>query len=112
MEFMYKLKLINRLLDDSAWTDKDEEIVSIHFKTLQNLTENGIVILAGRTIRKDPSDFGIVILETESEDEAREHMKKDPAVKQGIMTAELYPFNVALVRSNTLKSVDKDKNLP
>jgi hypothetical protein len=31
-----------------------------------------------------------------SEQEARELMNGDPAVKQGVMKAELFPFNVAL----------------
>lgn len=44
----------------------------------------------------DSTGFGIVILEVDSEEEAIEHMKNDPAVKEGIMKAKLFPYRVAL----------------
>ncbi len=98
MEFLYTLKLIPRLQKGDTWTKEDESIVATHFNNLKKLTEEGIVVLAGRTIREDPSDFGIVILETETEQEARDYMDDDPAVKKGIMIAKLYPFRVALIK--------------
>lgn len=98
MEFLYTLKLISRLQKIDAWTEEDESIVATHFNNLKKLTEEGIVVLAGRTVREDPSDFGIVILETDTEQTARDYMNNDPAVKRGIMTAKLYPFRVALIK--------------
>ncbi len=98
MEFLYTLKLVPRLQQNDAWTEQDESIVATHFNTLKKLTEEGIVILAGRTVREAPSDFGIVILETDTEEQAIHYMNNDPGVKQGIMTAELYPFRVALIK--------------
>jgi uncharacterized protein YciI len=97
MEFLYTLKLISRLQKVDAWTKEDETIVATHFNNLKKLTEEGIVVLAGRTLREDPGDFGIVILDVEDEEEARKLMETDPAVEQGIMTAKLYPFRVALI---------------
>jgi len=38
-------------------------------------------------------------LEAESETEARYLMENDPAVKNGIMTAELHPYRIALMRT-------------
>ena len=46
----------------------------------------------------DPSGMGIVILEVDSEEEARVLMENDPAVKEGIMEAQLFPYRVALIR--------------
>ena len=61
--------------------------------------KEGRVILAGRTLNEsDPSQFGVVIFEAESEDEARKVMEADDAVKEQIMTAQLFPFSVALIR--------------
>jgi uncharacterized protein len=94
-QFLYKLQLIPKLLDENNWTDKENTIVSTHFSYLQNLLKENKVIMAGRTLNYDP--FGIVILEVESLEEADQIMKNDPAVKEGIMTAELFPFRVALV---------------
>ena len=42
--------------------------------------------------------FGIVILEVNSEEEAIALMEDDPAVKEGIMTATIFPYRVALLR--------------
>jgi len=48
----------------------------------------------------DSSGFGIVILEVDSEEEAYDLMNNDPAVKEGIMEATLYPYRVALLRDS------------
>ncbi len=69
-----------------------------HFHRLQELHRQGKLILAGRTLNEDETTFRIVILEVESEAEARNLMETDPAVVKGIMTAELYPYRVALIR--------------
>lgn len=97
-QFIYVLKLIPILLNEENWRSKQEEIVSIHFKVLQELHKEGKLILAGRTLNMDEKTFGIVILEVESELEAQTIMKNDPAVAEGIMTAELFPYRVALIK--------------
>lgn len=96
LQFVYFLKLVPRLLDENAWTDEDSRIVERHFVRLKKLTKEGTVILAGRTLDADPK--GIVILEAGSEEEARSLMEADPTVAEGIMTAELFPYSVALLR--------------
>jgi len=40
-----------------------------------------------------------VILEVESKEEALAIMNDDPAVAAGVMTAELFPYHVALIRT-------------
>ncbi|HHW26825.1 MAG TPA: hypothetical protein GXX23_05750 [Firmicutes bacterium] len=96
LQFIYFLRLVPRLLDESAWTEEDSQIVERHFLRLQKLTKEGTVILAGRTLDADPK--GIVILEASSEEEARSLMEADPTVAEGIMTAELFPYSVALMK--------------
>lgn len=98
-QFVYVLKLVPRLLDEKAWTKQDGEIVGRHFRRLQRLHKEGRVILAGRTLNEsDPSQFGVVIFEADSEEDARHFMSEDDAVKEKIMTAQLFPFSVALIR--------------
>lgn len=98
-QFVYVLKLTPRLLNAKNWTEKDEQIVGRHFRRLQQMHKEGRVILTGRTLNEsDPSQFGVVIFEAESEDEARKVMEADDAVKEQIMTAQLFPFSVALIR--------------
>lgn len=97
-QFIYVLKLIPYLLDETKWTEREEDIVSRHFSELQKLHKEGKLILAGRTLNMDEKTFGIVILEVESEEEARNLMNNDPAISEGIMNAELFPYRIALIK--------------
>jgi uncharacterized protein len=81
-------------------TPEEDQIISQHFAYLKDLTDAGVVYLAGRTLNIDPSSFGIVILTASSEQEACQIMQNDPAVKQQVMRAELYPFRIALSATN------------
>lgn len=97
-QFIYVLKLIPSLLDLENWTAREEKIVDRHFTKLQELLEEGKLVLAGKTLDLDEKTFGIDILEVESEDEAVMIMKNDPAVTEGIMKAELFPYKIALMK--------------
>ena len=97
-EFIYVLKLRTDLLSEDAWTDKEEKIVGAHFNRLKRDTEAGKVFLAGRTLNPDSTQFGIVIFTDESWDSAMKYMQTDPSVQEGIMTATLYPYRIALMK--------------
>ena len=49
--------------------------------------------MAGRV---EDARFGICLLKVESEQQAQEVMKNDPAVLEGVFKAELLPFMLAL----------------
>lgn len=98
-QFLYILKLIPELLNPKNWTEKEEDIINRHFERLQKLLKDGNLILAGKTAGIDEKTIGLVILEVSSEAEARDIMNTDPTVAEGIMTAELFPYNVALMRN-------------
>jgi uncharacterized protein YciI len=76
---------------------EEEGIVEGHFKYLQAKLQKGELYLAGRTLNEEP--FGIAIFQAESQEAAREFMGNDPAVKQHVMTAKLYPYAIALMGS-------------
>jgi uncharacterized protein len=95
-QYIYQLKLIPNLLEESNWSDRENSIVGEHFQQLKMLRDEGTVKLAGRTLTMDEDGFGIVIIEAESDSDARNLMENDPAVKKGIMTATLFPFHIAL----------------
>jgi uncharacterized protein len=97
-QFLYKLTLVEKLTNDKNWTDKENAVVGRHFSYLQKMQDDRKLILAGKTKGLDADTFGIVIFEAESEEEALSLMNGDPAVKEGIMTAELFPYQVALVQ--------------
>lgn len=97
-QYIYVLRLVPRLHDPKAWTERDNNAVAEHFKRLQEATAQGTVILAGRTSEPPDKTFGIVIFEAPSETAAGEFMRTDPTVVAGVMTATLHPYSVALLR--------------
>jgi uncharacterized protein YciI len=96
-EYMYTIKPTRLEMLTSGPTEVESQIVSQHFEYLKRLCEEGIVILAGRTLNTDPSTFGIVIFKAQDEQEAQKVVDADPAVENGVMDAKLYPYRVALL---------------
>ena len=97
-EWLYYLKPTRLGMVTEGATSEEAEIVGRHFAYLKDLTEKGVMILMGRTQNNDDATFGIAIFEAEDEAAARKIMENDPAVKNGVMTATLYPYKVALMR--------------
>ncbi len=96
MQFLYRLTPVRIEMVTVGPTAEEQAIVSEHFSRLEALTEQGVVLLFGRTQDNSPRTFGIVIFQAESDDQAREIMNSDPAVQRSIMRAELFPFRIAL----------------
>ncbi|HPR63170.1 MAG TPA: YciI family protein [Thermoanaerobaculia bacterium] len=82
-------------LDESAWTESQIQTVEQHVTYLKSLQAAGLLILAGRT--QDAESMGLVLLNVETEEEARSIMEGDPAVKSGLFLARLHPYRVALM---------------
>lgn len=84
-------------------TEFESRIISEHFNYLKRLTEIGVVILAGRTQNTDYSNFGIVLLRAETIEAAREIMLNDPAIKNNVFRADLYPYKTSLFNPDNAK---------
>ena len=95
--YIYVLNLTRPAMVSEGPTPEELKTTHAHFNYLRDLANKGTVLHAGRTQPMGAKTFGIVILEAESEAEARQIMTEDPAVKNGIMTAELFPYRIALV---------------
>ncbi len=95
-EFIYRLKVTRLELLSEGPTPGEQDCVSRHFAYLQDQARRGTVLLAGRILVAGRRSFGIVILRAESEEEAARIMRGDPAVQEGVMRAELFPFRIAL----------------
>ncbi|MFX0029989.1 MAG: YciI family protein [Candidatus Hermodarchaeota archaeon] len=78
--------------------EEEEKIMSDHFEYLKSLLKQKKLFLAGPTlIPEEP--FGLIILETETEEEAKELIKADPSVKAGIQKiADFRPIRLSLTR--------------
>ena len=94
--FVYVLKLV-RPESLGRMSPQEEALVDEHFEYLKKAMSEGKLVLAGRCTN---GEFGIVIFRAESEKQANEFMKNDPAVKEGFMTAEMHPFHIALIEKN------------
>ncbi len=75
-------------------TEQEDAIVTEHFAYLRQALANGKLVLAGRST--DKNTIGLVIFDAPDEAAARAFMEFDPAVRRGVMLAELKPFRVAL----------------
>ena len=94
-QFVYIYKPIKENFNQAA-TEEENKIISEHFLYLKNLLEKKILILAGPELN---AKFGIAVLETNTEAEARKIMENDPAIINKVFTAELFPFRVSLLRN-------------
>lgn len=90
--FIYVLRLVKPESFDNM-SPEDEKIINEHFERLKKGLDKGTLILAGPCL---DGAFGIVIFRAKSLTEAETFMNNDPAVKTGVMTAELHPFRVSL----------------
>jgi uncharacterized protein YciI len=100
-EFVYMLKPVRLEMLTDEHTPEEDQIISEHVDYLKKITENGTLILAGRTLNRDSSGFGIVIFNANSEEEANEIMLKDPAVKKNILKGTLFPYQIAFIKKHT-----------
>ncbi len=95
--YLYRIQPTRLEMLTHGPTTEEAEIVAQHFSYLQQLTEQGVVVLAGRTLNTDERSFGVVIFRADSEEAARKVMEQDPAVYRQVMRAELYPYRIALM---------------
>jgi uncharacterized protein YciI len=95
-QFLYRIQPTRPGMLAEGSTEREASIVNEYFKYLQKLVAEGVVFMAGRTLNSDERTFGIVVFEAASESAAIALMQNDPAVKQGVMKAELFPYRTAL----------------
>ena len=76
-------------------TDEEARIVGEHYAYLQSLRSEGRLVLAGPSAL--PADtFGLGIFDQDDRAEVEAIVALDPAVRSGIMTAEVRPFRIAV----------------
>jgi uncharacterized protein YciI len=95
-QFIYRITPTRLGMLTDGPTEREAAIAEQHFAYLKRLTAAGTVLMAGRTLNADEHTFGIVGFVAESTAQAAEVVQDDPAVQQGIMQAELFPYRIAL----------------
>ena len=77
-------------------TQEEAALLEQHFTYLKELTEQGTIVLAGRTTEKP--FVGVIIFYANDQDAAQIVMENDPAIKAGIFHATLSSFRIALLQ--------------
>lgn len=95
-QFLYRIQPARTGMITEGPTQREAQIVEAHVDYLQGLVSKGVVLMAGRTLVTDESTFGVVVFEADSEKSAQIIMENDPAVSNGVMIAQLFPYRVAL----------------
>lgn len=103
MQYLYRIQPTRPAMLTEGPTPEEQRIVGEHFNYLKGLTERGVVILAGRTLNTDESSFGITVFNAESDEAAGAIVEGDPAVRQGVMRAALFPYRVALINEGNAR---------
>jgi len=91
-QYVYRLRPARADMLAAGPTADEERIIGEHFAYLQDLHAQGVVSFVGRTLTTGPETFGLAVFAAADETAARAVMTADPAVAQGVMTAELFPF--------------------
>jgi uncharacterized protein YciI len=95
-QYLYRVRPSRATMLETGPTAEEGRIIDEHFAYLQALARRGVVLLAGRTLNTDTDSFGIVIFLAGSDEEAERIMAGDPAVRAGVMSAQLFPYRIAL----------------
>jgi uncharacterized protein YciI len=80
----------------ASMTDEERDVFDRHFEYLELLLSQGLLVLAGPTLGE--INTGIAIFEADDEETARRIMAEDPAIASGVVTGELRPMRVSLLR--------------
>jgi len=96
-EWLYVLTVTRPAMLTEGPDAREGAVLAEHFVYLEGLVAAGTLVLAGRTLQNDASTMGLAILRAPSESAAFAIMQADPAVRDGVMTAVLHPFRVALL---------------
>ncbi|MGH7742489.1 MAG: YciI family protein [Candidatus Eiseniibacteriota bacterium] len=83
-------------------SDTEAGVLARHFEYLERLGRDRVVLMAGRTLHTDEGTFGMVVLTAKSDELAEQIMLDDPAVCEGVMRAELFPYRVSLWASDAM----------
>jgi len=73
---------------------RPEELPALraHLEYWQGEINQGVCLMAGHTLNKDETAFGLAIVRADSEASAKKIMEDDPMVRAGIITVTVFPF--------------------
>ena len=99
MEWLCLIRPTRLEMLTDGMTPDEARHMSDHYERLRLETEAGSVVLAGPSLRTDDHNVGVIVFRADTEADARRFVDDDPAVANGVMTAELHPFRISLLAS-------------
>ena len=93
MRFIYLLSSTRLEMLTVGPTPEEQAIVSEHLQHLLRLAEQGTVLHIGRTANNDERTVGIVVFEAADIAAAEGVVQSDPAVRAGVMRADMFPYH-------------------
>lgn len=96
-QYLYRIQPTRIDMLAEGPTPEEADSVKRHFAYLQRLLAEGSLILAGRTLNSGETSFGIVIFNAEDEAAAETILRSDPAIIDGVMRGEVFPYGLALI---------------
>ena len=99
-QFLCHLKPTRSNMLSDGPSEEELLIIEQHFFYLKNLANQGIVLMAGRTLKDDENAIGMVIIVADDESSAQKIMEADPVVMENVMNVEIFPFRIALWSSD------------
>ncbi len=94
--FLYRIRPTRPAMLSEGPTPDEARIVGEHFAYLQGLLADGRLYMAGRTDTTGPQTHGLALFRADSPEQAQAVLDADPAVRQGVMVGEVFPFRLAL----------------
>jgi uncharacterized protein YciI len=81
------LKTGDNIIDDKM---KVDSLFNGHLKNISHLAEQGLLVVAGPFSKNDNKYRGMFILNVSTFDEATGLLQSDPAIKENLLTVDLY----------------------
>ena len=92
--FLYEISLYESFRHSSSWSEKEHQIQKEHINYLDSLTKENKLQIAGIVEQGLEGHTGLILLTTNSYEEAQEIALNDPSVKKGMMSARIRPVTI------------------
>lgn len=94
-QWLYITRLTRPDMLTTGATAEEQATVSRHAEHCDRMGRAGVMLMVGRTQTVSPETVGLCVFLANDEAEARAIMESDPAVKEGVMRGELFPYKIA-----------------
>ena len=98
--FLYEITLLEQYQHRSLWSEREQNIQAQHIAYLDSLSQAGQLEMAGIVDLGLEGQQGLIILKVRNYEEARQIVRSDPSIKEGMMSARIRPITIYFRRKN------------